>query len=214
MEGTESYGTVMPAGALARYDFFETRNAARILEATNPTAFSDVVDVLLTFKVEVTADITMPGGNESDTAGRLNRAFRAHGWAEGKYTVGISAELVLKAAGSPSKTVTSAIETSSYLIDNLKDRVALDTEWHAKDGNLDRDLAAYRALYDAGIIDVAVMVTMNRLSMWAWAKRLTPASRKFNTTTTTNLEKVTPRLQRGDAGGCPVLIVAVCDRTV
>lgn len=44
-------------------------------------------------------------------------------------------------------------ESESYLIDNVKDRVALDIEWHAKDGNLDRDLAAYRAFYDTGLID-------------------------------------------------------------
>lgn len=213
MEGTESFGQVLPQTVLARYDFFETRNAARILQATNPAEYADVVDVLRTFAVDAAADITRPGGNESDTAGRLNGAFRAHGWAEGKYTVRISAELVRKAAGSPPKTESEATETSSYLIDNLKSRVAVDTEWHAKDGNLDRDLAAYRALYDAGIIDCAVMVTMNRLSMWSWARRLTPNSRKFGTTTTTNLEKVIPRLQRGDAGGCPVLIAAICDRT-
>jgi hypothetical protein len=41
---------------------------------------------------------------------------------------------------------------------DVKGRVALDVEWHAKDGNLDRDIVAYRALDDAGIMDGAVMV--------------------------------------------------------
>lgn len=34
----------------------------------------------------------------------------------------------------------------------------------------------------------------------------------FGTTTTTNLEKLEPRLTRGDAGGCPVLAVAITRR--
>jgi hypothetical protein len=37
-----------------------------------------------------------------------------------------------------------------YLVDNFKGRVALDVERNAKDGNLDRDLSAYRAWHEAG----------------------------------------------------------------
>lgn len=31
-------------------------------------------------------------------------------------------------------------------------------EWHAKDGNLDRDVSAYRAFYDAAVIDGGVIL--------------------------------------------------------
>ena len=44
----------------------------------------------------------------------------------------------------------SEVASPSYRIDNVKGRCAVDVEWQAKDGNLDRDIAAYRALYDAG----------------------------------------------------------------
>jgi hypothetical protein len=205
---------VLPRRVLARYDFFETRNAAKILRATNPDEFADLVDVLEGFRVVEAMDlyIVKGYGNQTDAAGRLNSAFRAHGWAEGSYTVTMGAELVLRTAGSPS-TPLSTTGHSTYNIDNLKGRAAIDTEWEAKDGNLDRDLAAYRSLYDAGIIDGAVMVTKNRASLRAWVLRVDPESTKFGGTTTTNLEKVVPRLKRGDAGGCPVLVVAVCDRT-
>jgi len=165
------------------------------------------------FAVDEIVDIARPGGNESDTASRLNAAFRQLGWTEGSYAVTVTSELVLRAPGSPAERATSNQTSASYKIDNLKERVAIDTEWHAKDGNLDRDIAAYRSLYDAGIIDCAGMVTMTRAKMQAWAKKLDPASKKFSTTTTTNLEKVRPSLLRGDDGGCPILIVAVCERT-
>jgi hypothetical protein len=213
VEPTTSYSAVVPAAVLGRYDFLETRNAAQIFSATNPTEFADLVAVLGRFKVEPHLDIFPAGGNESETAARLNDAFRSKGWREASYNVQISSELILRSAVA---SVTSATEaaSASYYVDNVKGRVAIDVEWHAKDGNLDRDIAAYRTLYDNGIIDCACMVTMRRQSMRDWAVRLDPNSKKFSTTTTTNLEKVTPKLVRGDGGGCPILIVAIGDRTV
>jgi hypothetical protein len=155
----------------------------------------------------------------------LNSLFRDRGWREGSFQMKIHAEVRLLPYG-PAGEVNptsreSEVSSPSYLVDNLKGRIALDVEWHAKDGNLDRDVAAYRSLYDAGIIDGAVMITMNRTEMRAWAVEFVgdplPNGRpntKFQTSTTTNLEKVLPRLTRGDGGGCPILIIAVCRRTV
>ncbi len=215
MEETKSYDGVLPAATIGRYDFFETRNATKILNATNSEEFEDLADVLAVFAVIEEKDlyIVKGRGNETEAAARINRAFRDHGWAEGKYTTTLHAELVLRQAGAPTSEAVGATGVSSYNIDNIKGRVAIDTEWHAKDGNLDRDLAAYRSLYDSGIIDCAVMITINRAAMKAWARRVNPESTKFGGTTVTSLEKVTDRLKRGDAGGCPVLIVAVCERT-
>ena len=63
-------------------------------------------------------------------------------------------------AGETAVIVTSSlVSNEGYKVDNFKGRVALDLEWNAKDGNLDRDIGAYRALYDAGFIDVGVIVT-------------------------------------------------------
>ena len=89
--------------------------------------------------------------------------------------------------------------------------MALDVEWNAKDGNLDRDVGAYRALYDAGIIDVGVIITRTHEEIRALAIRL-GRIKGFNTTTTTNLMKLEPRMTRGSVGGCPLLAVAITDR--
>ncbi len=214
MDPTTSYKHAIPLSVLARFDFFETRNAGSILRATNPEEFDDIISVLSGFAIDAASDISEAGGNESKTAARLNRSFRYLGWREAAYSITIKGELVLKGPGRQGdKTSVSEQETTSYLIDNLKGRVAADVEWHAKDGNLDRDFAAYRALYENGIIDVALMITMSRDSMRQWAQRLDSSTKKFQTSTTTNLEKAKPRLIRGDGGGCPILVVAICDRT-
>jgi hypothetical protein len=213
-----SYETTFADLVRVRYDWCEVRNAANIIRHTSPTEFADIEQVLAGFTVETDRDITPAGGNETLTAAHLNSQFRARRWREGNYRVGVTSELRLlpyKAAGEKSPTTTKTESVSeSYLVDNVKGRIALDVEWHAKDGNLDRDISAYRALYDAGIIDGAVIVTMNRTEMRQWALDLDPASKKFATSTTTNLEKAVPRLTRGDGGGCPILVAAICRRTV
>jgi hypothetical protein len=94
----------------------------------------------------------------------------------------------------------------------LKGRIALDVEWNAKDGYLDRDLAAYRSLYEYALIDAAVIITRTQEDLRRLVLASEPESTKFNTTTTTNLDKLRPRMTRGDAGGCPVLAIAITSR--
>ena len=162
VELTRSYERVFPAGTLARYDLRETRNAAAIVASSNPAVWADVLAVLDEFRLEA-ADITEPGGNKSRVASRLDEAFRLKGWREARYDTRIVSVLRIfpyRAAGER-----AAVErvfdvlNEGYKVDNVKDRIALDVEWNAKDGNLDRDVGAYRALYDAAIIDAAVIVT-------------------------------------------------------
>jgi hypothetical protein len=209
---TTSYLEAFPDHVRDRYDFIETRNAARILQATNTEQFKDLVAVLSAFALNPALDL-LAGGNESNTAARLNEAFRDLGWFEAQYRVKLSSELILRKPGAPIVEEAES-DPSSYNVDNVKGRVALDVEWHAKDGNLDRDIAAYRSFYDAGIVDCAVMVTMTRESLVEWAREHEPGSRKFSTATTTNLTKARPKLERGDGGGCPILIASICKRTI
>jgi hypothetical protein len=108
------------------------------------------------------------------------------------------------------------VSSEGFEVDNLKRRVALDVEWNAKDGNLDRDLSAYRALYDVGLLDVAVIITRDHYGISQLAAqdlRSVDAARRLGTTTTTSIEKLEDRLKRGDGGGCPVWAVGITRAT-
>lgn len=224
MDLTASYRSVVPQDVLDRYAWLETRNAAAILSSTNPDAFDDIVEVLRGFHLRST-DLTSAGGQRSDLARRLDTAFREHGWREGRVDLHVKLLLRLmpyRDAGERQATEhESETKNEGYKVDNVLERVALDVEWNAKDGNLDRDLSAYRALYDAGFIDCAVIITRTMDDLRELATRLsiaigmTPeaAARRLGTSTTTNTTKLEPRLQRGDGGGCPVLVAAICERT-
>lgn len=214
MDFTSSYEDVIPPDILPDYEWRETRNAAKILAYTNEIEFEQITQVLREFRVCET-DITDAGGNESAVPKRLNRAFRELGWREGRHDTKLVSALKImpyRAAGEKKAIVTETeIVSEGYKVDNVKGRVALDVEWHAKDGNLDRDVGAYRALYDLGVIDVGVIITRSHDEIRALSIRLGRVN-GFKTTTTTSLGKLEPRMTRGDSGGCPVLAVAITDR--
>lgn len=223
MDLTRSFEHCFPPDVLGRYQFAETRNAATVFAATNPAAFEHVVDVLRSFQLR-TADLITPGGQESDLAARANRLFRERGWREARVDTLIQLSLVRTPVREAGETSLPAIVTETrnegYKVDNFRDRVALDVEWNAKDGNLDRDIGAYRSLYDAALIDVGVLVTrtlelreLGRELGLAAGMSPEQAKRILGTTTTTNSEKLLPRMTRGDAGGCPLLAVFICSAT-
>lgn len=223
MDLTQSFEHCFPRDVRNRYQFAETRNAAAVFAATNPLAFKQVIDVLQNFHLH-TADLITPGGQESDLAARANRLFRDRGWREARVDTLIQLSLVrtpLRTAGETSlPPIVTETRNEGYKVDNFRDRVALDVEWNAKDGNLDRDISAYRSLYDAALIDVGVLVTrtlelrdLGRQLGLAAGMSPEQAKRILNTTTTTNREKLLPRMTRGDAGGCPLLAVFICSAT-
>jgi Restriction endonuclease BglII len=227
VELTSSYARVFPPVLLDRYDFVEVRNAAATVAGTNPDQFQDIVDVLQGFHLTL-GSLTDPGRNKSEIAATLDTAFRKKGWRE----AGHKSETVFTLRIQPYDAAgeTKAEErvyryiSSGHKVDNVRGRVALDVEWNAKDGNLDRDLSNFRALHDAAVIDAGVIITRhhertkyaaNYLAHAAGAIRYNSKGDRIillGTSTTTNLEKLRPRLERGDGGGCPVLTIAITDR--
>lgn len=214
MDLTESFVDVVPLLVRDRYDMRETRQAAAIIRATDSAVFSDIVEVLADFTL-TTPDLVTAGGNKSAIAKRLDEAFRARGWREGRMDTQIRAVLRLEpwlTGGERGRTeLVQEVHNEGYKVDNVKGRIALDVEWNAKDGNLDRDLSAYRAVYEAGFIDAAVLITRTIGDLQLLATRLAGTDR-LGGTTTTNLTKLQPRMTRGDAGGCPLRAVAITAR--
>jgi hypothetical protein len=146
--------------------------------------------------------------------------FHDLGWRETR--VDLRTQGILVAKNGTTIDTLDATYQEGYLVDNFKGRVALDVEWNAKDGNLDRDLSAYRAWHEAGVISAGVLITQDRASLKGLADRLwrdhqstLPEALRdprlpidLDTTTTTNLEKAQLRVRRGVMGTCPLLVVA------
>ena len=207
-----------------RWAFLETSSAAAVLRSVCPAEWADITAVLEAFALDP-AHWLKKGGNRGDIAKVIDGLFAERGWRETR--VDLVTQGVLLSRNLEVMERLPPVEQEGYLVDNFKGRVALDVEWNAKDGNLDRDLSAYRAWHEAGVISAAVLITQDRIKLkelaerlWAEHQATLPADQRnaklpidLNTSTTTNLEKAALRVRRGVMGTCPLLIVAATPAT-
>ncbi len=223
---TETYNDpiVLLPKVRTRWEFLETSSAAAVLRSVCPSEWDDIVEVLSTFELDPTTWLKA-GGNRGDVARAIDEMFGGRGWHERR--VDLHTQGILYAKNNVEVGRLPVVEQEGYLVDNFKGRVALDVEWNAKDGNLDRDLSAYRAWHEAGVISAAVLITQDRVALKQLAERLwgeyqgtLPLGQRsarlpidLGTSTTTNLEKAALRVRRGVMGTCPLLVVAATQAT-
>jgi hypothetical protein len=98
-------------------------------------------------------------------------------------------------------------------------------EWNSKDQTYDRDLYAMSAFYDAGAIDVGVIITrgfsLDSAYFRSLGKVLTKDGREGEAevykkygASTTWMGKLLYRLDAGRNGGCPVLAIGITPRAI
>lgn len=215
---------VLPTSARDYWEFMETNSAAAVLKAVCPSEWSDIVNVLSTYRLNAQYWLK-PGGNRGDIAEQIDRQFSVLGWREARLDLETKGILLNK--NDLEIGTLPPIRQEGYLVDNYKGRVVLDVEWNAKDGNLDRDLASYRSWYEAGIISAGVIITKDRprllsLARTIWSEyqatlpiesQTTKLPIDLTTSTVTAFDKAQMRVRRGVMGTCPVLIVAASERT-
>ena len=112
-----------------------------------------------------------------------------------------------------------------HKVDYVKNRVAFDLEWNSKDQTFDRDLYAFSAFAQCGIIDVGVLVTRSS-DLSSLIRELGPALKKNGEierlsdgtprptykkygASTTWMGKLLYRLNAGRNGACPVLALGI-----
>jgi hypothetical protein len=208
----------------ARWTFLETSSAAAVLRSVCPAEWDDITTFLRAFHLDPRIWLR-PGGNRGDIAQEIDGMFRDMGWQEIRVDLSTHGILVTKKNEIVGRL--PEVYQEGYLVDNFKGRVALDVEWNAKDGNLDRDLSAYRAWHEAGVISAGIIVTQDRVrlkelasQLWRdYQETLPRDDRKsklpidLDTSTTTNLEKAALRVRRGVMGTCPLLVIVVTPET-
>lgn len=215
---------VLPLEARNHWEFMETNSAAAVLKAVCPEEWKNVVDILSKYRLHPAAWLKA-GGNRGDIAAEIDFAFHQFGWCEARLDLETKGTLYSKNEKKIGEL--SPVTQEGYLVDNFKGRVVLDVEWNAKDGNLDRDLSAYRSWYEAGVISAGIIITKDRISLLTLARRLwkeyqdtLPENERNNklpidltTSTTTTFDKAQMRVRRGVMGTCPILIVAASEKT-
>ena len=225
---------MVPADIYEKYEVFSYRNAAVILSETRKSEFDEILEALRGFNI--TSDlIRKAGGNESDIPKLLSASLRPNGWHE---TI-VQGDLLVRLRWreqTGTKKGKAIFEPRSlekrrerYLdghkIDYVKGRVAFDLEWNSKDQTFDRDLYAFSAFSQCGVIDAAVLVTRSA-TLNPVFRALGPALKRNGSpdmkpdgtprmthekygASTTWMGKLLYRLNAGRNGGCPVLALGI-----
>lgn len=222
------------------YEIYSYRNAAVILSETRTQEFNELLNALRDFKITTTM-IRKAGGNESEIPKLFSATLRPLGWHETIIRGDLLVKLFWKeqvgiAKGGKAKFAkkTRDILRERFLdghkIDYVKNRVAFDLEWNSKDQTFDRDLYAFSAFAQCGVVDAAVLVTRS-VQLNDVFRALGPALKKDGTienkstgqprktiekygASTTWMGKLLYRLNAGRNGGCPVLAVGITPKCI
>ncbi|MEQ8368191.1 MAG: BglII/BstYI family type II restriction endonuclease [Roseicyclus sp.] len=216
--------SLIPEEILQRYEVFSYRNAASILSKGFPQQFEDIISALRRLTI-TRSMIRLPGGSKGPIAYHVDDLFDEN-WRE----THISADLHVRLLDAKKKTeVFSEYTREGYLdghrIDFVNGKVALDLEWNSKDQTYDRDLYAFSAFYEAGAIDVGVILTRGKSLDSKFFRGLGKALKKDGTedvgdvykkygASTTWMGKLLYRLDAGRNGGCPVLAIGITPKCV
>ena len=215
-------------------DWKKDAPCATILAEGFPQQFEELCEMLREFEITTTM-IRIAGGNESEIPKLISKRLRPLGWSETKIQGDLLVKLQAKELigetpkGKPKFRIREdEIRRERYLdghkVDYVKGRVAFDLEWNSKDQTFDRDLYAFSAFAQCGIIDVGVLVTRST-DLGELIKQLGPALKKNGEVemkdgaprpthgkygaSTTWMGKLLYRLNAGRNGACPVLVFGI-----
>jgi len=207
-----------PDDVLQKFEVFSYRNAAGVLASSFPEQFKTLLSVLSEFRI-TREQIRTPGGSKGPIAQYVDSLFPID-WVEAR----ISADLHVKLLHAKGSGVFRQYVREGFLdghrIDFVNGKVALDLEWNSKDQTYDRDLYAFSAFYEAGAIDVGIILTRGSSLDNAFFRSLgkvlnkdgaegrEDVYKKFGASTTW-MGKLLYRLDAGRNGGCPVLAIGI-----
>ncbi|MEJ6401447.1 BglII/BstYI family type II restriction endonuclease [Yoonia sp. 2307UL14-13] len=218
-DSPDTVDRIFPAEIRKKFEIVSYRNAATILQSSFPDQFADILSALQQFQIS-TAMIREPGGSKGQIAKYVDDLF-AEGWDEARIVADLHVRLIH--AKQKSNILREYIREGfldGHRIDFVNGKVALDLEWNSKDQTYDRDLYAFSAFYDAGAIDVGIILTRGNSLDNTFFRSLGKVLKKDGTegtedvykkfgASTTWMGKLLYRLDAGRNGGCPVLAIGI-----
>ncbi|NJA08336.1 restriction endonuclease [Methylococcaceae bacterium WWC4] len=218
----------------ALYDVHSYRHAAAILANSFPEELKEIEAALLAFRI-TKRDLGTPGGNESDIPQKFSQTLRSAGWVESRIQGDLLVRLheydeqvltngkVQKVKRPDTKSQLIEAFTDRHKIDYVKGGVAFDFEWNSTKEKFDRDLHAFRAFHEFGLISSVVIVTRsdNLNLVLNKVPQLNKAGEEIDDTviakygaSTTWMNKLLYRLNAGLHEGCPILVFGITPKLI
>jgi len=194
---------LIPTRVRKRFEIDERHHACAILANDHPAEFADLMGCLEQFKLP-RSEIVYPGGSKTKIAARFDDYLYARSWNVKSTAVEMMVD------GVPRNVKT-------HSIDLCKGRVACEVQWNSKDGVFSRDLTTFRLLHEWNIISVGVVITRSDelqdiFAGLGWVKdkkdKWQRVASKYGQSAT-HWSKLINRIQGGDSGMCPMLLVGI-----
>jgi hypothetical protein len=196
---------LLPARILRRYRVEERRHAIAIFKSDFPSEFRDLMECLDQFEL-LRSEIQAGGGGKTRIANRFDSFLKdaSRGWTEQKLKV--------------SRQVgTKTVESQTHKVDLAKCRIAVEVEWNNKDPFFSRDLGTFRCFHELDEISVGVIITRTDelqpiFDSLGYAQDKNGKWQRIGGkygASTTHWGKLMPRVEAGEAGTCPLLLIGI-----
>lgn len=194
--------TELPTG----YHYGVTRYADLILKSAFPRKFADIVANLEDFYIDYAEDIRTQGGSRARHTARHDDGLIRRGWAKHNVTV------EKRVDGEPVYRVRNhEIDVFTKGDNDTFPGIADEMEWNNKDPFFHRDLNNFQALHREGVIAVGVITTRGpRLQeVLEFLGKEGEYSKDKYGKATTHWNKLTPMIDMGGGGECPLLCIGI-----
>jgi hypothetical protein len=160
----------LPEFIRLNYEIHEWRHAQAILRCDFPQEYSEIVDVLMRFRL-LKNWLTVGGGRKSKVSEWIDgELLNKHQWVP----KGFDTKIIVDE---------QTFESPTHEVDCFKNRVALEIEWNNKDPFFDRDLNNFRLLFELRAISVGVILIFDTLRSYLLdLQRLTTTANPLGTT--------------------------------
>lgn len=191
----------MPGG----YRYGMTRYADVILAESFPARFEQLRRALEAFSADL-SELQVGGGNRTSFVARFDSSLEAHGW--GKRNIRVEKRIddapISRVRGHEIDMFGPKTTVEAY------PGVAVEMEWSNKDPFFDRDLINFQALHREGALAVGVIVTRGpELQKLIKPVILNKRGEEKYGESTTHWRKLTPRVDLGGGGECPLLLIGI-----
>lgn len=207
-----------------KYEVEEYRHALAILKNDFKEELLEILEILNGFEL-LASDILEPGGRKSPISEKIDSVFYSKGWKEVEFDTVISLQKKEYEKDSTKAQLGEVEEykTPTHKIDCFKNRIAFEIEWNNKTEFYDRDLNNFRLLFDLNVVSVGIILTRStkldkifkELENEFKEKNPKAKSKLINKygASSTHMDKLTPRIEGRSAGGCPLLIIGISEKT-
>lgn len=201
---------------LNKFHFENYRHALEIITQAFPNEWDDILSALGSFSIRQ-SELTAAGGAETSIPSKFEEVLIPKSWKRYQIEADITYRFYERKIDQkqyeefPSRENTVTNFLSGPRVDYMKSRVAMCLEWNKKDVSFNRVLTSLRIFHEYNLISAGIIIT--RYEDLNDVFKDLQISAKYGASST-HYDRLVPRIETGEAGTCPILIIGIRKHSV